>query len=38
MTFQTGVLIVFLAALGATVQWCEGNLFSVRDHAAAAVA
>merc|ERR1711948_65097 len=38
MTIQTGVLIETLHALGAKVRWCSRNIFSTRDHAAAAIA
>merc|ERR1711970_430336 len=38
MTIQTGVLIETLACLGAKVRWCSCNIFSTKDHAAAAIA
>src|SRR5260221_528279 len=38
MTIQTAVLIETLVALGAEVRWASCNIFSTRDHAAAAVA
>ncbi len=38
MTIQTGVLIETLQALGAEVRWASCNIFSTRDHAAAAIA
>merc|ERR1712217_167079 len=38
MTWQTGVLIETLAALGAKVRWASCNIFSTQDHAAAAIA
>src|SRR5687768_16048338 len=37
MTIQTAVLIETLSALGADVRWCSCNIFSIQDHAAAAV-
>ncbi|MGI8434461.1 MAG: adenosylhomocysteinase [Nocardioidaceae bacterium] len=36
MTVQTAVLIETLTALGAEVRWASCNIFSTRDHAAAA--
>src|SRR4051794_32647740 len=38
MTIQTAVLIETLTALGAEVRWVSCNIYSTRDHAAAAVA
>ena len=38
MTVQTAVLIETLIALGADVRWVSCNIFSIQDHAAAAVA
>ena len=38
MTIQTAVLIETLEALGAEVRWASCNIFSTRDHAAAAIA
>src|SRR6201988_5193296 len=38
MTIQTAVLIETLADLGASVRWASCNIFSMQDHAAAAVA
>jgi adenosylhomocysteinase len=38
MTIQTAVLIETLAELGADVRWASCNIFSTRDHAAAAIA
>ena len=38
MTIQTGVLIETLVALGADVRWASCNIFSTKDHAAAAIA
>src|SRR6195256_6768342 len=38
MTIQTAVLIETLLELGAQVRWASCNLFSARDHAAAAIA
>jgi len=38
MTVQTAVLIETLVAIGAQVRWASCNIFSTRDHAAAAVA
>ena len=38
MTVQTAVLIETLTALGASVRWASGNIFSTQDHAAAAIA
>ncbi len=38
MTIQTAVLIETLTELGADVRWCSCNIFSTRDHAAAAIA
>jgi len=38
MTIQTAVLIETLQALGAEVRWASCNIFSTRDHAAAAIA
>ena len=38
MTIQTAVLIETLVALGAEVSWSSCNIFSTRDHAAAAIA
>src|SRR5205085_9661337 len=37
MTIQTAVLVETLQALGATVRWASGNIFSTQDHAAAAL-
>ncbi|MGA0217263.1 MAG: adenosylhomocysteinase [Ilumatobacteraceae bacterium] len=37
MTIQTAVLIETLTALGAEVRWASCNIFSTKDHAAAAV-
>ena len=34
-TIQTGVLMETLAAVGAKIRWCSGNIFSTQDHAAA---
>ena len=38
MTIQTAVLIETLKALGAEVRWASCNIYSTRDHAAAAIA
>ena len=38
MTIQTAVLIETLTALGAEVRWSSCNVFSTKDHAAAAIA
>ena len=38
MTIQTAVLIETLVALGAEVRWASCNIFSTKDHAAAAIA
>ncbi|HEY6515269.1 MAG TPA: adenosylhomocysteinase [Steroidobacteraceae bacterium] len=38
MTIQTAVLIETLQALGARVRWASCNIFSTKDHAAAAIA
>src|SRR5436190_1328970 len=38
MTIQTAVLIETLKELGADVRWASCNIFSTRDHAAAAIA
>ena len=38
MTIQTAVLIETLVALGAEVTWSSCNIFSTKDHAAAAIA
>src|SRR5258708_17965308 len=38
MTIQTAVLIETLLELGAEVTWTSCNIFSTRDHAAAAIA
>src|SRR3954462_14809244 len=38
MTIQTAVLIETLVAIGAEVRWSSCNIFSTRDHAAAAIA
>ena len=38
MTIQTAVLIETLQALGAEVRWASCNIFSIQDHAAAAIA
>jgi len=38
MTIQTGVLIETLLELGAEVRWSSCNIFSTKDHAAAAMA
>src|ERR1700712_5053455 len=38
MTIQTAVLIETLQVLGADVGWASCNIFSSRDHAAAAIA
>ena len=38
MTIQTAVLIETLIALGAEVRWSSCNIFSTKDHAAAAIA
>jgi adenosylhomocysteinase len=38
MTIQTAVLIETLVELGASVRWASCNIFSTRDHAAAAIA
>src|SRR4026207_2379420 len=38
MTIQTAVLIETLTDLGASVRWASCNIFSTRDHAAAAMA
>ncbi len=38
MTIQTAVLIETLIALGAEVRWATCNIFSIQDHAAAAIA
>ena len=38
MTIQTAVLIETLHALGADVRWASCNIFSTKDHAAAAIA
>src|ERR1051326_2392311 len=38
MTIQTAVLIETLVELGATVRWSSCNMFSTKDHAAAAIA
>ena len=38
MTIQTAVLIETLTALGAEVTWSSCNIFSTKDHAAAAIA
>ncbi len=38
MTIQTAVLIETLVALGAEVTWSSCNIFSTRDHTAAAIA
>jgi adenosylhomocysteinase len=38
MTIQTAVLIETLADLGAKVRWASCNIFSIQDHAAAAIA
>ena len=38
MTIQTAVLIETLIELGADIRWASCNIFSTRDHAAAAIA
>src|SRR6202790_4710773 len=38
MTIQTAVLIETLTALGADVRWASCNIYSTKDHAAAAIA
>ena len=38
MTVQTAVLIETLLELGVEVTWSSSNIFSTRDHAAAAIA
>ena len=38
MTIQTAVLIETLTALGAEIRWSSCNIFSTKDHAAAAIA
>ena len=38
ITVQTGVLIGTLAALGAKMRWASYNVFSIGNHAAAAIA
>src|SRR5260221_6482314 len=38
MTIQTAVLIETLQALGADVRWASCNIYSTKDHAAAAMA
>ena len=38
MTIQTAVLIETLIELGAEVRWSSCNIFSIQDHAAAAIA
>src|SRR3970282_1989294 len=38
MTIQTAVLIETLKALGADVRWASCNIYSPKDHAAAAIA
>src|ERR1700733_336335 len=38
MTIQTAVMTETLTALGADARWCNCNIFSTQDHAAAAVA
>ena len=38
MTIQTAVLIDTLVDLGADVRWSSCNIFSTKDHAAAAIA
>ena len=38
MTIQTAVLIETLVELGADVRWSSCNIFSIQDHAAAAIA
>src|SRR5471032_347866 len=38
MTIQTAVLIETLQALGAKVRWASCNIYSTKDHAAAAIA
>ena len=38
MTIQTAVLMETLQALGAEVRWASCNIYSTRDHAAAAIA
>src|SRR5207253_9943996 len=38
MTIQTAVLIETLVELGAEVRWASCNIFSMQDHAAAAIA
>jgi adenosylhomocysteinase len=38
MTIQTAVLIETLRELGARIRWASCNIFSTRDHAAAAIA
>eukprot|EP00419_Tripos_fusus_P039940 CAMPEP_0172788644 /NCGR_PEP_ID=MMETSP1074-20121228/207058_1 /TAXON_ID=2916 /ORGANISM="Ceratium fusus, Strain PA161109" /LENGTH=477 /DNA_ID=CAMNT_0013625675 /DNA_START=153 /DNA_END=1587 /DNA_ORIENTATION=- len=37
MTIPTGVIIETPAAMGANVRWASCNIFSIRDHAAAAI-
>src|SRR3979411_682934 len=37
MTIQTAVLIETMVALGATGRWASCNIFSTKDHAAAAI-
>ena len=38
VTIQTGVLIETVAEHVAKVRWCSCNIFSIQDHAAAAIA
>src|SRR5580658_10132473 len=38
MTIQTAVLIETLVELGGDVRWASCNIFSTKDHAAAAIA
>src|SRR5690606_3024924 len=38
MTIQTGVLIETLGELGAEVRWASWDIYSIQDHAAAAIA
>ena len=38
MTIQTGVVIETVYVMGAKVRWFSCNMFSTRDHAAAAIA
>src|SRR5690554_812922 len=38
MTVQTAVLIETLVELGAQVRWASCNIYSIQDHAAAAIA